>query len=133
MGSEYRNFMNLAIKFFWLLCFEEFYDSILPGSKKGVSKRYWHHLWICWWWHVWFMLECFGDARTTHCDRNDLSGCFSWQVSQLIVFQILFFLFLIFKLQKITVSSFITNFKITWMLFARHLGVPFVKPNYYVL
>jgi hypothetical protein len=42
-----------------------------------------------------------------------------------------FFSFLNYK--KITVSSFITNFKITWMLFAHHLGVPFVKPNYFTL
>ena len=48
--------------------------SIFPGSKKGVPKRCWHHLWVCWWCNVWSMLECTSNLWMTGCDWDDFSG-----------------------------------------------------------
>ena len=44
------------------------------GSKGRVPQRYWHHLWVCWRWHVKLVLECFGCPWTTHCYWHDFSG-----------------------------------------------------------
>ena len=44
------------------------------GSKGRVPQRYWHHLWVCWRWHVKLVLECFGCSWTTHCYWHDFSG-----------------------------------------------------------
>lgn len=44
------------------------------GSEGWVPQRYWHHLWVCWRWHVKLVLEFFGSSWTTHYYWHDFSG-----------------------------------------------------------